>query len=63
MESCRRAWNVAARHHPGKLPFVNPFAWMGLRSSNRETPTAIYEEPLAFRAKAVELGQQSRLLR
>lgn len=56
MKSCRRAWNVVARRHPGKLPFVNPFAQMGLRSSNRETPTAIYDELLAFRAKAVELG-------
>jgi hypothetical protein len=59
MKSCRRAWNVVARRHPGKLPLVNPFARMGLRSSNRATPTATYEELLAFRAKAVELGLQS----
>ncbi|MCP3368284.1 hypothetical protein [Bradyrhizobium cajani] len=59
MKSCRRAWNVVARRHPGKLPLVNPFAQMGLRSSNRETPTATYEELLAFRAKAVELGLSS----
>ncbi len=59
MKSCRRAWNVVSRRHPGKLPPVNPFAQMGLRSSNRETPTATYEELLAFRAKAVELGMAS----
>src|SRR6202043_1747997 len=59
MKSCRRAWNVVARRHPGRLPLVNPFARMGLRSSNRETPTATYEELLAFRAMAVELGLQS----
>ena len=59
MKSCRRAWNVVARRHPGRLPLVNPFARMGLRSSNRETPTATYEELLAFRANAVELGLQS----
>lgn len=59
MKSCRRAWNVVARRHPGKLPLVNPFAQMGLRSSNRETPTATYEELLAFRAKAVALGLPS----
>lgn len=59
MKSCRRAWNVVARRHPGKLPLVNPFAQMGLRSSNRETPTATYEEMLAFRTKAVELGLPS----
>jgi hypothetical protein len=44
MKSCRRAWNVVARRHPGKLPLVNPFAQMGLRSSDRETPTATYAE-------------------
>jgi hypothetical protein len=59
MKSCRRAWNVVARRHPGKLPHVNPFAQMGLRSSNRETPTATYNELLMFRAKAVELGLSS----
>ncbi len=56
MKTCRRAWNVAARRNPGKLPLVNPFAKMGLRSSDRETPTATYEELQAFRAKANALG-------
>jgi hypothetical protein len=56
MKSCRRAWNIVARSHPGKLPLVNPFATMGLQSSDRETPTATYEELQAFRAKAVEMG-------
>jgi hypothetical protein len=56
MKTCRRAWNVAARRHPGKVPPLNPFAKMGLRSSDRETPTATFEELRAFRAKAVELG-------
>jgi hypothetical protein len=55
MKSCRRAWNIAARRNPGKLPLVNPFSKMGLRSSDRETPTATYEELVAFRAKAVEM--------
>jgi hypothetical protein len=59
MKSCRRAWNVAARRNPGKLPLVNPFAKMGLRSSDRETPTATYEELDIFRAKAAELGLSS----
>ncbi len=56
MKTCRRAWNVAARRNPGKLPLVNPFSKMGLRSSDRETPTATYTELHTFRAKAVELG-------
>ena len=59
MKTCRRAWNVAARRNPGKLPLVNPFAKMGLRSYDRETPTATYEELQAFRGKAVELGFSS----
>jgi hypothetical protein len=56
MKTCRRAWNVAARRHPGKLPLVNPFAKMGLRSSDRETPTATFNELQIFRAKATEMG-------
>jgi hypothetical protein len=59
MKSCRRAWNIAARRNPGKLPVVNPFAQMGLRSSDRETPTATFAELQAFRAKAVEMGLPS----
>lgn len=55
MKSCRRAWNVAARRNPGKLPLVNPFAQMGLVSSDAETPTATFEELQIFRAKAVEM--------
>jgi hypothetical protein len=59
MKSCRRAWNVAARRHPGKLPVVNPFAQMGLQSTDRKTPTATYEELQAFRSKAIEMGLPS----
>jgi len=59
MKTCRRAWNVAARRNPGKVPPVNPFARMGLKSSDRETPTATFEELQTFRAKAIELGHPS----
>jgi hypothetical protein len=59
MKSCRRAWNVAARRNPGKVPHVNPFAQMGLKSSARETPTATFDELQAFRAKAAEMGYPS----
>lgn len=55
MKSCRRAWNIAARRHPGKLPLANPFSAMGLKSSDRETPTASLEDLQAFRAKAIEM--------
>jgi hypothetical protein len=55
MSNCRRAWNVAARRNPGKLPLVNPFARMGLVSSDRETPTATFEELRTFRMKAIEM--------
>jgi hypothetical protein len=59
MKTCRRAWNVAARRNPGKVPPVNPFAKMGLISSDRETPTATYAELQAFRAMAREKGLPS----
>jgi hypothetical protein len=59
MKSCRRAWNIAARLNPGKLPAVNPFAAMGLESSDRATPTATFAELQAFRAKAIEMGLRS----
>jgi hypothetical protein len=59
MKSCRRAWNVAARRNPGKVPAVNPFARMGLTSSDRETPTASFAELQAFRATAIEMGLPS----
>src|SRR5262245_28375164 len=59
MKSCRRAWNVARRRNPDKVPLANPFAQMGLVSSDRETPTATYAELQAFRAKAVEMGLSS----
>jgi hypothetical protein len=59
MKTCRRAWNVAARRNPGKLPAVNPFAKMGLTGSDRETPTATFAELKTFRAKAIEMGHPS----
>jgi hypothetical protein len=59
MKSCRRAWNVAGRANPGKVPASNPFARMGLQASSRETPTATYADLQAFRAKATEMGRSS----
>jgi hypothetical protein len=59
MKTCRRAWNIAARRNPSKVPLANPFAAMGLKSSDRETPTAAYAELQAFRAQAVKLGHPS----
>jgi hypothetical protein len=59
MKICRRAWFVAARNHPDKVPYVNPFARMGLESSQRETPAATFDELRQFRAKAKEMGYPS----
>ena len=47
MKSCRRAWFICARRNPrkvvdGTIPLINPFAKMGLESSDRETATATY---------------------
>ena len=59
MKTCRRAWNVAARRNPGRIPPLNPSAQMGLTSYDRETPTATYAELEAFRAKAREMHLNS----
>jgi hypothetical protein len=59
MANCRRAWYVAARRNPGRVPLVNPFARMGLKSSDRPTPTASFAELQAFRAKAIAIGLPS----
>jgi hypothetical protein len=59
MKTCRRAWNVAARAHPGQVPLANPFARMGLVDASKATPTATYEDLQAFRAKAKEMGLPS----
>src|SRR5262249_31106582 len=59
MKTCRRAWNIAARRNPGKVPTVNPFAAMGLQGSDRETPIATFTELQDFRAKAKEMGYPS----
>lgn len=59
MKSCRRAWNVAARRNPGRMPVVNPFAKMGLEAADAETPTATFKELHLFREKAAELGLHS----
>jgi len=59
MKTCRRAWNIASRRNPRIVPPLNPFAQMGLVSSDRETPTATYAELQVFRAKAREMGYPS----
>ncbi len=56
MKTSRRAWNIARRRNPSKVPSGNPFAQMGLVSYKRETPTASYDELEAFRTKAREMG-------
>jgi hypothetical protein len=37
---------------------LHPFAAMGLESSDRETPTATFDELQAFRAKAIEMDSR-----
>lgn len=59
MKTCRRAWRVAFRRNPTKVPALNPFAQMGLTSSKRETPTATFDELESFRLKACEMGYPS----
>jgi hypothetical protein len=64
MTACRRAWFVGQRAEEKIVPASNPFAKMGLKTRGpneqaRETPTATWEELVAFRAKAVEKGYHS----
>jgi hypothetical protein len=58
MKTARRAWNIAARRNPGKMP-PNPFTRMGLLGSDRETPTATFADLKTFRVTAIKMGLPS----
>ena len=64
MTACRRAWFVGQRAQETKVPQINPFARMGLKTRApgqpaRETPTATWDELTAFRTAARKLGYRS----
>jgi hypothetical protein len=64
MTACRRAWFVGQRAQEEEVPTVNPFSRMGLRrralgQSVPETPTATWNELVAFRLAANRLGYHS----
>jgi hypothetical protein len=64
MGACRRAWFVMQRAEEAIVPADNPFAKMGLKKlapgqKKSETPTATWDELMAFRASAVKLGYAS----
>ncbi|MCA1550066.1 hypothetical protein I6F36_24855 [Bradyrhizobium sp. BRP19] len=64
MASCRRAWFVGQRAQEKIVPASNPFSRMGLRSRApgqpiRPTPTATWDELVAFRAAAKRLDYRS----
>lgn len=64
MTACRRAWNVGQRAQETKVPAINPFSRMGLKTRApgqpaRETPTASWDELVAFRRAARKLGYYS----
>src|SRR4029453_11947042 len=61
MTSCRRAWFVGQRAQETKVPLINPFSRMGLKTRApgqpaRETPTATWDELIAFRMASKKLG-------
>jgi hypothetical protein len=61
MTACRRAWFVGQRAQETKVPVINPFSRMGLKTRApgrpvRETPTATWGELVAFREAANTLG-------
>lgn len=64
MTACRRAWFVGQRAQEEEVPTVNPFSRMGLKTRPRgrpvrETPTATWDELVAFRLAANRLGYRS----
>jgi hypothetical protein len=64
MSACRRAWFVGQRAQEKHVPATNPFSRMGLKTRSpgqpvRETPTATWEELVAYRAAARKLGYGS----
>jgi hypothetical protein len=64
MTACRRAWFVGQRAQERIVPATNPFSRMGLKARSpsqpaKETPTASWEELVAFRAAAKTLGYGS----
>jgi len=59
MKSCRRAWNVGGRLHKAIVPAANPFAKMGLISSDGVVTAAEYEDLLAAVAQADAMGLSS----
>ena len=64
MTACRRAWFVGQRAQEAKVPVINPFSRMGLKTRApgqpvRETPTATWDELVAFRMAAKKLGYGS----
>jgi hypothetical protein len=64
MTACRRAWFVGQRAQETKVPVINPFSRMGLKTrapgqAKRETPTANWDDLVAFRMAAKKLGYGS----
>ncbi|WOH67794.1 hypothetical protein [Bradyrhizobium sp. BWA-3-5] len=64
MSACRRAWFVGQRAQEKHAPAVNPFSRMGPKTRSPgqavwETPTATWDELLAFRTAARSLGYGS----
>jgi hypothetical protein len=64
MTACRRAWFIGHRSKQKIVPAANPFSKMGLKKrapgeTPHETPTATWDELIAFRAKARELTYRS----
>jgi hypothetical protein len=64
MTACRRAWFVGQRAQETRVPAINPFSRMGLKARSpgqlaRQTPTANWDELVAFRTAAKKLGYNS----
>jgi hypothetical protein len=59
MRVCQRAWNIACRDQPDRVPPINPFEKMGLRYKPKATRPVTHDELVRFVAVADATGEYS----
>lgn len=59
MRVCQRAWGLAYRDHPAKVPAANPFAKMGLSHTSTPTRPVSFAELMRFVEAADRNGEGS----
>jgi hypothetical protein len=59
MRVCQRAWNIARRDQPDRVPPINPFEKMGLHYKPKPTRPVTHDELVRFVTAADASGEQS----